>query len=248
VVETPDGMELHLQLMVTTTSMPEHCNRTVGRGSTVGVRYEGRIATADSQRRVFADNTAEPEPFDVLIGNGDIILGWEVGLIGLCAGEHATLDVPPELAYGDHGNGGSIPPGASLSFQLHVVETWDGNEARPPMPNLFARIDADGDAHLTPPEVDIHYERLGKPVPPRLWEQEDLDRDGRLSHAEFTGPKGEEPAEWALLDELHSTRGQWLSARRMGSLVAGAGSYWLAENPAHVADGKIHIDVEPSPE
>ena len=56
-----------------------------------------------------------------LAGAGEVIMGWEEGVEGMCEGEVRELVVPPGLAYGEEGAGeGLIPPGATLHFLLQV--------------------------------------------------------------------------------------------------------------------------------
>ena len=61
-------------------------------------------------------------PFTFELGVGQVIPGWDQGLIGVCKGEERHLVVPSELAYGDRGAGDVIPPGATLLFDVVVVD------------------------------------------------------------------------------------------------------------------------------
>ena len=51
-----------------------------------------------------------------------MIKGWEEGLLGMKVGEKRQLIIPPDLAYGDAGAGGVIPPGATLVFDIDLVK------------------------------------------------------------------------------------------------------------------------------
>lgn len=148
--------------------------------------------------RASGPTAKKPEPFRLQLGVGGIVRGWELGLVGACLGEHRRLRVPPALAYGLHGDGGLVPPGASLTYDVEVVSTAqaDGRPASP-MPNLFSQLDLDGSCDLDQAEVETHFARVGKPVPPRVWSTDDADGDGRIAWSEFGAPKGDAPPDRA---------------------------------------------------
>merc|ERR1712154_714347 len=62
------------------------------------------------------------QPFTFTMGVGQVIPGWDQGLLGVCAGEERHLVVPAPLAYGDRGAGDVIPPGATLLFDIVIVD------------------------------------------------------------------------------------------------------------------------------
>merc|ERR1712185_751036 len=97
------------------------------------------------------------------------------GLMGLCKGAKATLVIPPELGYGTNGGGALIPGGATLHFDVEVVEIG----VKPPPPNVFAQLDVDKDGYLTVEEMLKHFEQYDDfkgELPPGLMEQEDKDK------------------------------------------------------------------------
>ena len=61
------------------------------------------------------------EPYVLTLGSGEVIPGWEQGIRGMKVGEKRTIIVPPNLAYGETGAGGIIPPNATLIFDLQLV-------------------------------------------------------------------------------------------------------------------------------
>ena len=60
-------------------------------------------------------------PFEFTLGAGQVIKGWDQGLLGACVGEVRKLQIPPSLGYGDAGAGGLIPGGATLVFDTEVM-------------------------------------------------------------------------------------------------------------------------------
>jgi peptidylprolyl isomerase len=92
-------------------------------GDTVVVHYVG-VRSADGTE--FDNSYDRGEPLDVLLGTGQVIKGWEQGLIGTQQGGRRQLDVPAELAYGDQGAGDIIKPGDAISFVVDVLAVLPG--------------------------------------------------------------------------------------------------------------------------
>merc|ERR1712238_175608 len=95
--------------------------------------------------------------FDFAIGTGQVIKGWDEGLVGLCKGAKATLVIPPEMGYGEAGAGGDIPGGATLNFDVEVVGISDEGPEGMEEPNLFEELDTDLDGKLSKPEVGAYF-------------------------------------------------------------------------------------------
>lgn len=90
-------------------------------GDVVGVNYTGMLTDGT----VF-DSSVDPkfghvEPIQFQLGGGMVIQGWEKGVLGMKVGEKRHLTISPELAYGDRGAGGVIPPNATLEFDVELV-------------------------------------------------------------------------------------------------------------------------------
>ena len=127
--------------------------------------------------------------FDFKIGVGQVIKGWDEGLLGLCKGAKAKLIIPAADGYGANGAGGAIPGGATLNFDVEVVDISDKS---PPEPNLFKDLDSDGDNLLSRGEVLEHFKQMGQDkLPEGLFESEDKNSDGSIDWEEFSGPKGD---------------------------------------------------------
>ena len=87
------------------------------RGDEVAVHYAGKLVDGSEFDSSFKRN----QPIDIPIGIGQVIKGWDEGIMLLKEGETATLLIPSELGYGSAGAGGVIPPNAWLIFDVELV-------------------------------------------------------------------------------------------------------------------------------
>lgn len=72
--------------------------------------------------KMFDSSFVRKQPFTFELGVGQVIPGWDQGLVGVCKGEERHLVVPSALAYGEKGAGEVIPPHATLLFDVVVVD------------------------------------------------------------------------------------------------------------------------------
>lgn len=86
-------------------------------GDTVHVHYTGKLQSGEK----FDSSLDHGSPISITLGRGEVIKGWDEGLIGMKLGQHRHLTIPPSLAYGEKGAGGKIPPNATLEFDVQVV-------------------------------------------------------------------------------------------------------------------------------
>ena len=96
----------------------------IGGGQIAVVQYTGWLyeaGAADHKGKQFDSSLTRREPFKFPLDTGSVIKGWDQGVIGMKVGESRRLTIPPELAYGDGGAGGVIPPGATLVFDVELV-------------------------------------------------------------------------------------------------------------------------------
>ena len=186
-------------------SKPDACDKVARNGDMLSMHYVGTLESGAK----FDSSYDRSEPFKFQIGVGQVIKGWEEGVLGMCIGEKRRLIVPPELGYGDQGAGDIIPGGATLFFDVELVGTEEG----PTPVNVFKQIDISGDNTLSREEISSYLKQQVETMASAGGEQgeeakkmmedqdklveeifahEDKDKDGLISHEEFSGPKHDE--------------------------------------------------------
>lgn len=96
-------------------------------GDVVVVNYTGWLTDGVK----FDSSLDRGEPFSFPLGQGRVIPGWDEGVTSMQPGGKRQLVIPAELAYGDQGAGGVIPPGATLIFDVELVDIREGAPAAP---------------------------------------------------------------------------------------------------------------------
>ena len=87
------------------------------KGQTVSVHYTGWLTTGEK----FDSSVDRNEPFEFVLGAGQVIAGWDQGVATMRVGDKVKLTIPSDLAYGDHGYPGAIPPKATLIFDVELL-------------------------------------------------------------------------------------------------------------------------------
>lgn len=95
-------------------------------GKTVSVHYTGWLydeKAADKHGTQFDSSHDREEPFEFSLGGGQVIQGWDQGVVGMKVGGQRTLTIPASLAYGEAGAGGGlIPANATLVFDVELLD------------------------------------------------------------------------------------------------------------------------------
>ena len=100
------------------TILKEGTGETVSKaGDTLGVLYAGYLENGE----VFDSNVSSGQNFEFTLGAGQVISGWEIGLMGMKVGEVRRLILPPAFAYGSS-SVGPIPANSTLIFEVELKE------------------------------------------------------------------------------------------------------------------------------
>ncbi len=94
-------------------------------GDEVVVHYTGWLHDAhapDRRGAKFDSSRDRGQPFVFPLGGGRVIRGWDEGVVGMQPGGTRELYIPAWLGYGERGAGRAIPPGASLVFEVELLE------------------------------------------------------------------------------------------------------------------------------
>jgi FKBP-type peptidyl-prolyl cis-trans isomerase len=96
----------------------EGTGRAPKKGETVVVHYVGTLTNG----KKFDSSRDRSEPFEFVLGAGEVIRGWDEGVAQLKIGDTARLTIPPALGYGPLGVPGVIPPNATLVFEVELLD------------------------------------------------------------------------------------------------------------------------------
>lgn len=95
-------------------------------GNLVYVNYIGTLIDG----KKFDSSYDRGEPISFVLGRGQVIPGWEQGILGLKVGGKRKLTIPSSLAYGERGVPGAIPPNATLIFEVELMDVAIGEKVK----------------------------------------------------------------------------------------------------------------------
>jgi len=106
------------ELKIQVISKPRRCPKKAVVGDQLTMHYTGKLSTGAK----FDSSVDRDKPFQFSLGVGQVIAGWDQGLLGMCEGERRTLVIPPDLAYGEQGVGAVIPACSVLVFDVELID------------------------------------------------------------------------------------------------------------------------------
>jgi FKBP-type peptidyl-prolyl cis-trans isomerase FkpA len=119
---TPEASPMADKLEI--VELQEGPGTAIAAGQKAVVQYTGWLyetAAPDKKGKEFDSSRNGGQPFRFTVGGGQVIKGWDQGVLGMKVGGKRRLTIPASLAYGDVGAGGVIPPGATLIFDVDLV-------------------------------------------------------------------------------------------------------------------------------
>ncbi|WVQ79237.1 FK506-binding protein 2 [Cryptococcus sp. DSM 104549] len=106
------------QLQIGVKFVPDECPIKSRNGDRLSMHYTGTLAKDGSK---FDSSLDRNQPFEFTLGSGQVIKGWDQGLLDMCISEKRKLTIPHQLAYGERGHPPVIPPQSTLVFEVELL-------------------------------------------------------------------------------------------------------------------------------
>ncbi len=104
-----------------TTDLVVGTGDEAARGDTIVVHYIGWLYQSGERGKKFDSSLDTGQPFTFDLGAGEVIEGWDQGIVGMKVGGKRELIIPPSLGYGSRGAPPDIPPNATLCFEVQLL-------------------------------------------------------------------------------------------------------------------------------
>jgi FKBP-type peptidyl-prolyl cis-trans isomerase len=114
-----EGASPPAKLKIGVLKRPERCSIKSRQGDVLVVHSTGKLFESNT---VFDPKDPDEDPFHFILGRGQVIEGWDLGLLGMCAGEIRRLVVPSKLGYGERGAPPFIPGDNALVFEVELLK------------------------------------------------------------------------------------------------------------------------------